>query len=194
MQSQLLTINGRFCRIGFSHVCLQCELTHWTHWGWDKMAAISQTTLSNAFSWMKMLIFWLRFHWSLFLRVKFTIFQYWLRWWLGAVQATSHYLNQCWLVYWRIYASLGLNEVRLHDAHICWQAGWSFPTMSCHQPVKHQAIIQNQCCIIKTKKTLRKWIVYFFIYFFKIKAVSFKKMHWIVYLQYVHHFVQGSMC
>ena len=27
-------------------------------------------------------------------------------------QATSHYLNQCWLVYWRIYSSLGLNELR----------------------------------------------------------------------------------
>ena len=25
-----------------------------THWGWDKMADISQTTFSNAFSWMKM--------------------------------------------------------------------------------------------------------------------------------------------
>ena len=37
-----------------------------THWGRDKMAAISQTTLSNAFSWMKMLEFWLKFHWSLF--------------------------------------------------------------------------------------------------------------------------------
>ena len=28
-------------------------------------------------------------------------------------QATSHYLNQCWLVYWRIFASLGLNELML---------------------------------------------------------------------------------
>ena len=28
-----------------------------THWGRDKMAAVSQTTLSNAFSWMKMLEF-----------------------------------------------------------------------------------------------------------------------------------------
>ena len=26
-------------------------------------------------------------------------------------QATSHYLNQWWSVYWRIYASLGLNEL-----------------------------------------------------------------------------------
>ena len=32
-----------------------------THWGRDKMAAVSQTTLSNAFSWMKMLEFRLRF-------------------------------------------------------------------------------------------------------------------------------------
>ena len=32
--------------------------------------------------------------------------------WLGAVQATSHYLNQWWLDYWRIFVSLGLNELR----------------------------------------------------------------------------------
>ena len=32
-----------------------------THWGRDKMAAVFQTTLSNAFSWMKMLYFWLNF-------------------------------------------------------------------------------------------------------------------------------------
>ena len=48
-------------------------------WGRDKMAAVSQTILSNAFSWMKMLEFWLRFHWSLFLRVQLTIFQHWFR-------------------------------------------------------------------------------------------------------------------
>ena len=30
---------------------------------------------------------------------------------LGADQATIHYLNKWWLVYWRIYASLGLNEL-----------------------------------------------------------------------------------
>ena len=53
---------------------------HWlTHWGRDKMAAISQTTLSNAFSWMKLLEFRLKFHWSLFLRAQLTIFQHWFR-------------------------------------------------------------------------------------------------------------------
>ena len=69
-----------------------------THWGRDNMAAISQTTLSNAFSWMKMLEFRLKFHWSLFIRVQLTIFQHWFRRWLGAGQATSHYLNQWWIV------------------------------------------------------------------------------------------------
>ena len=33
------------------------------HWGRDKMATISQTTFSNAFSWMKMYKFRLIFHW-----------------------------------------------------------------------------------------------------------------------------------
>ena len=48
-----------------------------THWGRDKMAAFSQTTLSNAFSWMKILEFKLKIHWSLFLSVLLTIFQHW---------------------------------------------------------------------------------------------------------------------
>ena len=84
-----------------------------THWGRDKMAAIFQTTFSNGFSWMKMFEFRLKCHWSLFQMVKLTIFQSWFRKWLGADEATSHYLNQWWLVYWRIYAPLGLNELRI---------------------------------------------------------------------------------
>ena len=84
---------------------------HLTRWGRDKIDAIVQTTFSNTFSWMKIYEFRLRFHRSLFLRVQLTIFHHWFRKWLGAGQATSHYLNQWWLVYWRIYASLGLNEL-----------------------------------------------------------------------------------
>ena len=82
-----------------------------THWGRDKMAAILQTTHSNAFSWIKMLELGLIFHWSLFLMVESTILHHWFRKWLGPDQATSHYLNQWWLDYWLIYASLGLNQV-----------------------------------------------------------------------------------
>ena len=82
------------------------------YWGRDKMAALSQTTLSTVFSWMKMLEFRLRFHWSLFIRVQLTIFQHWFRLWLGAVQVTSHYLNQWWSSQpTHIYSSLGLNEL-----------------------------------------------------------------------------------
>ena len=43
-----------------------------THWGWDKMPAISQETLSNAFSWMKLIEFRLKFYWI-------TISQHWFR-------------------------------------------------------------------------------------------------------------------
>ena len=81
-------------------------------WGQNKIATIFQMTFSNAFSWMKMHQFWLRFQWSLFLGVQLTIFQHWFRKWLGAAQATSHCLNQWCLIYWRIYASLGLNELK----------------------------------------------------------------------------------
>ena len=67
-----------------------------THWGPDKMAAISQTTFSDAFPWMKMYELRLRFHWILFPGVQLTIFHRWF--WLGANQVTSHYMNQWWLI------------------------------------------------------------------------------------------------
>ena len=81
------------------------------------MATFSQTTLSNPFSWMKILEFRLKIHWNLFLRVLSTIFQHWFWWWLGADQATSHNLKQCWLDHWRIYASLGLSELMTRLPH-----------------------------------------------------------------------------
>ena len=57
-----------------------------THWGWDEMTTIMQSTFSKAFSWMKMYEFGLRFHWNFL--------------WCSV---TSHYLNQWWLDHWRIY-------------------------------------------------------------------------------------------
>ena len=45
----------------------------------DKMAAISLTPHSNAFSWMGMLEFRFKFHRSLFLRFQLTITQQWFR-------------------------------------------------------------------------------------------------------------------
>ena len=37
---------------------------HYYHWGPNQMATILQTTFSNAFSWMKIIVFWLMFHCS----------------------------------------------------------------------------------------------------------------------------------
>ena len=101
----------KFDQPGTSDTCFGMNRTvHWcftlwglTHWGRDKMAAISQTTHSNPFSWMRIFDF------------RLTIFQHWFRWWLGADQATSHYLKQWWLDYRHIYASLGLNELIIHS-------------------------------------------------------------------------------
>ena len=42
-----------------------------THWGRDKMDAISQTLFANEFSRMKMYEYRLKFHWSLFLRANY---------------------------------------------------------------------------------------------------------------------------
>ena len=53
---------------------------------------------------MKIYEFRLICHWSLFLRSKLTILKHWFRSWLDADQATSHYLNQGWIVHWHINA------------------------------------------------------------------------------------------
>ena len=84
-----------------------------TNWGQDKMAPIAQMIHSNAFSWMNVLEFRLKCHWSLFLRAQL-IFQHWT--------APSHYLNLWWLVYPRIYAWLGLNELTRESHLLCRQA------------------------------------------------------------------------
>ena len=83
------------------------------NWGQEKIAAISHTTFSNAFSWMKMYEYHFRFHWSLFLRFELTIFQHWLRWCHDAWSVPSHYLDQWWLVYWCIYVSHSLSELSI---------------------------------------------------------------------------------
>ena len=45
----------------------------------NKMATILQKITLNAFSWMKSFVFWLKFHWSLFLGVQLTITEHWFR-------------------------------------------------------------------------------------------------------------------
>ena len=44
-----------------------------------KITGIMQTTFSNVFCWMKIIIFWFNFYWNLFLRVLLTKSPHWLR-------------------------------------------------------------------------------------------------------------------
>ena len=72
-----------YCHQACPSICLSfclplCNLL-FTHLPLDKMAAVSQTIFSDAFSWMKSFEFWIKFHWNLFLMVKFTLIQHWFR-------------------------------------------------------------------------------------------------------------------
>ena len=121
MTDEIFSVTAVLCWYGCIWVDMLCcpryqlnEKPELIHWGRNQMADIFRTTFSNAFPWMKIFEFWFKFHSCVFLGVQFMIFQHWLRQWLGTYQATSHYLIQWWLVYWRVYASLGLNELRLY--------------------------------------------------------------------------------
>ena len=65
-----------------------------THWAPDKMATISQTAFSIAFSWITVLVR-LKFHWNFVAII---------------------WINES-LVYWRIYTSLGLDELSHQLVH-----------------------------------------------------------------------------
>ena len=67
-----------------------------THWGGDKMAAISQTTVSSAFLLTKTFEWQINFYWNVFLMVQLITWQHWFRKCFGTEWATSHYLNQYW--------------------------------------------------------------------------------------------------
>ena len=74
--------------------------TQWlTFWGRDEMAVISQTTVSNAIFFNKNVWISLKISLKFFPRSELKICQHWCKWWLGADQATSHYLDQWWLIF-----------------------------------------------------------------------------------------------
>ena len=145
------------------------------NWGRDKMAAVSQTMFSNAFPSKKMYEFRLKLHWSSFLMFQLTIFQHWFRYWLGAVQATSHYMNQWWLFYWRIYASLGLNELNdqaIHFMHLVnvsqhWMMMvWCYSTKTStntvlisHRSVSKLAEVMACCPMAPSHYLNRFWLI-----------------------------------
>ena len=61
----------------------------------DKIAAISQTIFSDVFLWMKSFVFWWKISLKFVPRSPVDNKSALVRKWLGAEEATSHYLNQC---------------------------------------------------------------------------------------------------
>ena len=82
-----------------------------SHWGRDKIVAILQSSFSNAFSWIKMFGFGFKFHWSFYHRVQLTISRHGLDNGLMTIRCQAIILTNSGLVYWRIYASVGLDEL-----------------------------------------------------------------------------------
>ena len=87
------------------------------------MAAISQTVLSYAFSWIKSSVFLSKFHWSLFLRFQLTITQYLCKLWLGPNRQQAIIWTNADPNHWRIYAALRgrgwVNSSGVHK-HCCY--------------------------------------------------------------------------
>ena len=59
---------------------------------------------------MKMFELQLKFLWIILLGFQLIIHQHWFRSWLGAEQATSHYLNQWGPVHWRLSNSSAISQ------------------------------------------------------------------------------------
>ena len=122
------TITWIYVDEGLLHHMASLGHNELTHLHLDKMAIVSQTTFSNAFLWMITHEYGLKFHWSLFPRVQSTILQHWVRWWLGADQATSHYLNQWWPIPPTYICSTGER----------WVKWWTVYHENCYTRSRHQ--------------------------------------------------------
>ena len=73
----LFSLSHSQCFNGFIITRIIIHLRFLSHLPLDKMAAISQTTFSSAFSWMKSFIFRFKFYWNLFLMFQLTETQHW---------------------------------------------------------------------------------------------------------------------
>ena len=70
------------------------EIWHLTHWSWNKIAAVLETTFSNVFSSQPC---WKKNHWGLFLKAKLIMDQYRSSSGLVTLSVPSQYLHWWWL-------------------------------------------------------------------------------------------------
>ena len=100
----MITVSAYVNSVRVTHLLwTKLQTTILTYWGRDTMATLSQTAQWNAFSWMKMFKFGLKFHWNRFLELN------WQQVSIGSDNGVASYRWQAiiWtndgLVYWRIY-------------------------------------------------------------------------------------------
>ena len=104
--------------------CLNIRQHFESHLPLDKIATILQKIFSDAFAWMKSFAFWLKFHWTLFLRVQLTISQ--------PIRRQAIIWTNSEPVHWRIYVALGGDELNhVFDQQYCTHKSsdiytWSF--------------------------------------------------------------------
>ena len=81
MFKKLSSVVWKFRIIFDTHGEMRCYyvIVNSPHWGRDKLAAIRQTTFSNAVSWVKMYERRLKFHLTVYLRIQLTLFYHWFR-------------------------------------------------------------------------------------------------------------------
>ena len=84
-----------------------------------KIDTVLQNTFSNAFSWMKLHGFRSGCHWSLVPMDRINNIPALVQKMAWRWPATSYYLNQWWLIYWRIHASLALIELTPYVLNTC---------------------------------------------------------------------------
>ena len=111
-------VERMYCKHLFHHGCLDRYMKippftgRWlTNLPLDKMAPISQTTFSSAFSWMKSFVFWFEFHWILFRSALLTISQHWFINGLAPNRRQAISWSNADLVHWPIYVALGGDEL-----------------------------------------------------------------------------------
>ena len=98
------------------------------HRGQGKMTVILRNTVPTSFSWMKVPVFWFKFHGNLFPRVPLITSQHWVRKLLGIKQETSHFLNQWWpsllthITKWVDISRVSCQKGPTHHAY-AWQIG-----------------------------------------------------------------------
>ena len=86
-----------------------------------KMTDMSQTIFWDAFSWMKNYVFWIKFHWKLFLRVELTITSIGLPHGLAPNRRQANIWTNGDPIHWRIYAALGGDEFNVKKLKLSGQ-------------------------------------------------------------------------